>query len=166
MTQMDAGNNGRAFGEDEYPCQDLTGLIIGAALDVHRAFGFGFLEAVYRRSLAVELRYRGIEVAQDVGYELFHRGVPVGIYRADLVAESTVIIEAKAGRLMDPTSPDQLLNYLRASGLPIGLVLHFGPRLGIKRVIARRPNVTGVRRQIERDSTEAEDLSRDDESSA
>ena len=136
MTQMDAENNRTAFGEADYPLQELTGRIIGAAMEVHRAFGFGFLEAVYRRALAVELRYRGIEVAQDVPYELFHRGVPVGFYRADLVVESRVVVETKAGHLLDPAAPVQLLNYLRSSCLTLGLVLHFGPRLDTKRVIA------------------------------
>ena len=136
MTQMDAENSGRAFGEADYPLQELTGRIIAAAMEVHRTFRFGLLEAVYRRALAVELRYRGIRVAQDVPYELFHRGVSVGFYRADLVVESRVVVETKAGHLLDPTAPAQLLNYLRASRLTLGLVLHFGQRLGTKRVIA------------------------------
>src|SRR6266581_3103077 len=102
--QADA-EQARDFPEHQYPLQELTGRIIGAFLDVHRIFGFGFLESMYRRVLAVELEYRGIAVATEVPYEVFHRGVPVGRYRADLVAESLVVIEAKAGLLLDPVAP-------------------------------------------------------------
>lgn len=140
MEQRNAGRP-RVFPECDYPLQQLTGRIIGAFLDVHRAFGYGFLESVYRRALGVELAYRGIAVAQEVPYEIVHRGVPVGIYRADMVAESIIVLETKTGLLLDPVAPGQLLNYLRASALPVGLVLHFGPRASVKRVVASRAGV-------------------------
>lgn len=127
-----------AFPAPDYPSQELTGQIIGAFFEVHRAFGFGHLEAVYRRSMAVELTYLGRSVAQEVPYVLTHRGVEVGFYRADLVVESSVIVEAKTGLIMDPVAPAQLLNYLKSAKLEVGLVLHFGPRPQIKRVIASR----------------------------
>ena len=99
--------------------------------------GHGFLESVYRRALAVELRYLGVDVAEEVPYELFHRGLSVGFYRADLVAESTVIVETKAGALPDPSAPAQLLNCLCAARLSLGLIVHFGPKgATIKRIIA------------------------------
>jgi GxxExxY protein len=103
---------------------------------VHRAFGYGFLESVYRRALAVELRYMGIPVSEEVPYELFHRGVSVGFYRADLVVDSRVMVESKTGLVCDPIAPVQLLNCLGAAGLTLGLVLHFGPSVSVKRVIA------------------------------
>jgi GxxExxY protein len=123
------------YRESDYPLQDLTGRIIAAFLDVHRTHGYGFLESVYRKALAIELEHRGLLVEQLARYELFHRGRPIGIYEADLVAERSVILEAKTG-LMDPVAQAQLLNYLRASRLQVGLVLHFGPRPIIKRVVS------------------------------
>jgi GxxExxY protein len=127
----------RTFPEDEYPFQELTGTIIASSHAVFRAFGFGFLESVYRRALAVELRYRGVPVREEVRYELFHRGVSVGVYRADLVAESIVMVETKTGLFVDPVGPVQLLNCLCAARLTLGLLVHFGPNgARVKRVIA------------------------------
>jgi GxxExxY protein len=130
--------------EKAYPCHALTGRIIGAFFDVYKARGFGFVEAVYRRSLAVELDFRGIPAAQEVAFELLHRGVSVGYYRADLIVDSSIIVEVKTGFLMDPMAPVQLLNYLKAATLEVGLVLHFGPKPRIKRVVASRPGVENL----------------------
>jgi GxxExxY protein len=134
----------RTFSEDDYPLQELTGRVIGAFFEVHRRFGFGFLESVYRQALAVELAYAGIPAAQQVPFELMHRGVSVGHYRADLIVASKLIVEAKTGLLFDPVAPAQLLNYLKAARLEVGLVLHFGPRTQIKRVIASRGRVEAL----------------------
>jgi GxxExxY protein len=118
----------------EYPYLDLTGDIIGAAYAVHHSKGFGFLEKVYRRALVVELEYLGIHSRREVTFDLHHRGVPIGVYRADLIVESRIIVEVKTGLLLDPAVVPQTLNYLKASGLSIGLVVYFGPRLKVKRV--------------------------------
>jgi GxxExxY protein len=120
--------------ELEYPYVDLTGQIIGAAYAVHRAKGFGFLEKVYRRALVVELEYLGFHSQREVTFDLYHRGVPIGIYRADMIVESRVVVEVKTGLLLDPAVIPKTLNYLRASSLSIGLVIYFGPRLRVKRV--------------------------------
>jgi len=123
--------------EPPEPLNELTGKIIGSAYAVHRGFGFGFLEPVYRRALAVELAFRGVGVGDEVPYELYHRGVSVGFYRADLVVERQVIVEVKTGVVLDPVSKPQLLNYLRAADLSLGLVIHFAPTGAvIKRVVA------------------------------
>ena len=138
-----ANDNERAHGakgkasDPPDPLHELTGKIIGSAYAVHRGFGYGFLEAVYRRALAVELAFRGVVVAEESAYELYHRGVSVGFYRADLVAERQVIVEVKTGVTLDPVSVPQILNYLRAADLWLGLVIHFAPTgAGIKRVVA------------------------------
>ena len=122
--------------EHAYPRQNLTGRIIAAFLCVHHELGYGFTESVYRRALAVELQHRGIAVAQEVPFEVVHRGVVVGVYRADLVAESCVVLETKTGLVLDPVTPGQTLSYLRASQLEVGSILHFGPRPAVKRMIA------------------------------
>ena len=131
------------YPEELFPLQALTRTIIASAFTVFNKFGFGFLETVYRRALVVELRYRGVWVDEEVYFDMTHRDVPVGKYKADVIAERRVIVEAKTGRRRDPDAPTQLLNYLSIAKLDLGLVLHFGPRgVQVKRVIAseeRRP---------------------------
>ena len=114
---------------------ELTGRVIASAYRVHRQLGFGFLESVYRRALAAELRCLGMDVMTEVPYDVVYRGVTVGMYRADLVPEGKVIVEVKTGAKPDPTAKAQLLNYLKVSGLQVGLILHFGPELQIKRLV-------------------------------
>ena len=82
----------------------------------------------------MEPRHQGAEVREQVPFELEHRGVGVGVYRADVIVGGRLIVEVKAGLLPDPAASAQLLNYLTASGLEVGLVLHFGPELQIKRL--------------------------------
>ena len=122
--------------------------------------GYGFLESVYRRALAVELRHRGIAVAEEVRYEVRHRGVAVGLYKADLVAESSVVLETKTGLSLDPVAPAQLLNYLRVSGLSVGLILHFGPRPIVKRLVVSGhgsdPELRPLKAQTQADADDAE----------
>jgi GxxExxY protein len=126
----------KATGQPD-PLNELTGKIVGSAYSVYRGFGYGFLEGVYRRALAVELAFLGVGIAEEVPYELYHRGVSVGFYRADLVAERQVIVEVKTGMALDPVAKPQLLNYLRAADLSLGLVIHFAPTGAvIKRVVA------------------------------
>jgi GxxExxY protein len=139
----------REFPADQYPHQHVTGAVITAAYAVHRAFGYGFLESVYRRALVIELRHMGFEVQQEIPYPLSHRGESVGDYLADVVAEAAVLVEVKAGRLPDPEAPAQTLNYLRASTIDVGLIVHFGPRLGIRRMV-----YTGERSEDEYLTTE------------
>jgi GxxExxY protein len=125
------------FSDEAFPLQAVTGTIIAAAFAVFRAFGYGFLESVYRRALAVELRRRGVRVDEEVKYELFHHGEPVGCYKADMVVDSRVIVETKTGLTPDPIAPIQLLNYLCAARLTLGLVIHFGPRgARVRRVVS------------------------------
>lgn len=121
-----------------YPHRELTQQIIAACFRVHNALGYGFLESVYRRALVVELESRGIAVRKEVAYELTYLGVPIGTYVADLVVADLVIVEVKIGLLLDPVSVPQTLNYLRAARLPLGLLVHFGPRVAVKRVVRTR----------------------------
>src|SRR5436309_3566927 len=124
--------------------RDLTGKVIGAFYDVYNELGFGFLENAYRKAMAVELSYLSIKVAQEVPFELTHRGVQIGHYRADLIVEDRIVIEAKTGETLNAFAPAQVINYLKASGLEVGLVLHFGPKASFKRVVAsKRASRTG-----------------------
>lgn len=131
----------RQFAASEYPDQDLTREIIGAFYYVYHCLGYGFLESVYRKAMAVELRYRGIPVAEEVPFVLSHRDVTVGTPRVDLLTAGRIIVETKAGTVLDPAGASQLLNYLRASKLQLGLLLHFGPTPAVKRLIGSRSHL-------------------------
>lgn len=129
---------------DSFPHGSLTNLIIGAMFHVYNALGSGFLESVYANALVVELRARGLRVERHVSFTVFHRGVAVGRYVADLIVESTVVVETKVARRIEPAHHAQLRNYLRASGLEVGLVLNFGESIDFKRIVMTkdRPRAT------------------------
>lgn len=117
---------------------DITGEIISAFYAVYNELGFGFLESVYIRALAIELFQRRMNVAREVPVTVYYKGVTVGTYRADLVVSDTVVVEVKAGdQVLDHDRP-QLINYLRASNKEVGLLLYFGPKAILKRVIHTR----------------------------
>lgn len=83
------------------------------------------------------------QVELERRYDLSHCGVAIGTYKADLVVDASVIVEVKTGLLPDPIAPMQTLNYLRASGLEVGLVVHFGPGLHIRRVVNKASDRAG-----------------------
>jgi hypothetical protein len=113
-----------------------TGRIIGCAIKVSDALGCGFLERLYEVALAHELRKAGCAIAQQQPFSVFYDGIVVGEYRADLVVDDSVIVEVKAAKAIDEVHEAQLLNYLKATRMRIGLILNFGtPRLGIRRMI-------------------------------
>jgi GxxExxY protein len=107
--------------------RELTGQIISAFFECYNVLRHGFLESVYRRALAVELRSRGHECIEEGLIEVRYKGVAVGAYRYDLLVDGRVIVEAKAGQAIGPTDRHQLLNYLRATRIEVGLLFHFGP---------------------------------------
>ena len=106
---------------------ELTGEIIGAFYQCYNELGYGFLESVYRRALAVELRARGHRCAEEGLIEVTYKAVIVGAYRFDMLVNDRVLVEAKAGEVLGPTDRRQLLNYLRATRIEVGLLLYFGP---------------------------------------
>ena len=114
---------------DELPLleREITGEIIGAFYTCYNELGFGFLESVYRRALATEIRARGLHAEQERPIEVLYRGVNVGSFRVDIVVDDRVIIEVKSTSVLGPTDKRQLLNYLRATRIEVGLLLHFGP---------------------------------------
>jgi GxxExxY protein len=114
----------------------LTRKIIGAFFHVHTALGYGFLEPVYKKALELELVSRGVHVAREVVADVYYKNEMVGVFRADIIVESRVVLEVKTSRKLDPGDVAQLLNYLRATDLELGLLLHFGQRASFKRLIA------------------------------
>lgn len=114
----------------------ITEKIIGCALKVSNTLGIGFLEKVYENALVVELKRSKILFEQQKMFCVLYKGETVGEYIADLIVEKEIIIELKATKAIDNIHQAQLINYLRATGLHIGLILNFGtPRLGIKRLV-------------------------------
>ena len=128
----------------KYPLSELTRDVIAGFYRTYDTLGFGFLESVYRRALSVELRLAGLGVEREVPFELFHLGEWIGRYRADLIIEKTLIVEVKRGTQFDPEAIPQLLNYLNVTKLPLGLVLFFGPKPRVKRVIRNGTRVYPV----------------------
>ena len=116
--------------------EDVTERIIGCAIKVSNTLGVGFLEKVYENALVVELARAGLLVEQQKPIQVSYEGVIVGELGADIIVNGSVILELKAAKIIDPVHQAQLLNYLKATGLKVGLILNFGtPRLGIKRMV-------------------------------
>lgn len=118
--------------------EDLTEMIIGAAIEVHRHLGPGLLESAYRRCLVHEIGLRGVPVASEVPVDLQYKGLLVPVsYRMDLLVADRVIVEIKAVDQVMPIHEAQLLTYLRLSGRKTGLLFNFKVKV-LKDGITRR----------------------------
>ena len=114
--------------------RELTQAIIGCAMTVHRTLGPGFLESVYQNALAHELTKAGLRVECQKSIRVVYDGIPVGEFYADMLVEDCVLIENKAMQTLVIGHEMQLINYLAATGIEVGLLLNFGaPSLQIKR---------------------------------
>jgi GxxExxY protein len=112
----------------------LTGRIIGRAMKVHRTLGPGYLESVYLNALALELRRAGHTVECEKEILVRYEGVVVGTFRADMLVDGCILVETKAVRALAPAHEAQVISYLTATGIDIGLLLNFGaPRLEFRR---------------------------------
>ena len=107
---------------------EITEQIIGAAFQVWKILGYGFLEKVYENALMVELKLRGLEVEQQFDINVCYKEVVVGKYAADLFVERKVIVELKAEKEYNSKHDAQLLNYLKGTGIRVGLFLNFGEK--------------------------------------
>jgi GxxExxY protein len=117
--------------------EDLTERIIGAAIEVHRRLGPGFLESIYEKALLIELRKRGVSVVSQLEISVLYEGAEVGLHRLDLVVEDAVVVELKAIKNLEDVHFAIVRSYLRAAGKKHALLLNFAkPTLEIKRVIA------------------------------
>jgi GxxExxY protein len=120
---------------DDIRTNALSERIIGCAFRVLNTLGTGFLEKVHENALAHELRRAGLSVVQQKGVTVYYVVVAVWYYVADQMVEETVVVELKASRALDPVHTAQCINYLKATGLHVCLLLNFGkPRLDIRRI--------------------------------
>ena len=116
----------------------VTERIIGAAQRVSNVLGEGFLEKIYENALVLELRKAGLRVDQQCPVHVRYDGEIIGAYLADLLVEGTVVVELKAVTVLERVHRSQCVNYLRATGLPICLLLNFGQRrLEVRRIVHR-----------------------------
>ncbi len=114
---------------------DLTGKIIGAFFQVHKELGYGFSEKVYENALAIILREQGLDVKQQVPLKVYFHKQVVGEYVADMIVNGVVLLELKAAQKLNEDHAAQLLNYLKATEIEVGLLLNFGPQAEFRRKI-------------------------------
>jgi GxxExxY protein len=118
-----------------YKYEELTGQIINAAHTVHNKLGYGFLEKVYHNSLVIELRKRNLLVEAEKPVKVNYDGQVVGEFFADIVIDNKIVVEVKAAERHNPAFEAQLLNYLKATGLEVGLIINFGTSVAVKRMV-------------------------------
>jgi GxxExxY protein len=121
---------------DEHRLNAVSERVIGCSYAVANALGHGFLEKVYENALAYEFRSNGLRVEAQKGFAVRYRDVVVGEYVADLLVENLVLVELKAIKEFDDVHLAQCLNYLKAAGLPLCLLINFGtPKIRVKRIV-------------------------------
>ena len=123
------------FINPQYPKSELTGNIIGCAMEVHRILGNGFQEVIYQRALAKEMSLQGLSFSREHEMPIFYKDDQIGTRRVDFFVEGQVMVELKAVIRLEDVHLAQAINYLEAYGLNIGLLINFGsPSLEFKRV--------------------------------
>ena len=106
--------------------REITEQIIGAAFEIYKHLGYGFLESVYRKAMLVELALRGLKAVDEEPIQVTYKGAAVGRFEADLFVENCVIVELKVAKEYQPLDEPQLLNELKATGIRVGLLINFG----------------------------------------
>ena len=119
--------------------KELTSKIIECAYKVHNDLGFGFLENVYQNALLIELKKSGLQAEKEKRIQVYYDSQLVGDYMADIVVEEKVILELKSVKDLHTAHEAQLVNYLKATGLEIGLLINFGESVKVKRKILDCP---------------------------
>jgi len=115
--------------------KELTGKVIGVFYDVYNELGHGFIESVYQKSLQLALTSVGIKALCKIEIPVEFRGQSVGDFEADMLVENCLLLELKAVRTLDSAHEAQLLNYLRATDIELGLLLNFGLKPEFKRMV-------------------------------
>ncbi len=127
------------------PHAAITHNIIGSFYEVFNTLGRGFAERVYQRALAHDLRASSLLVDTETPAEVRYRGLPIARFRTDLIVEHKVLVEIKALAQLEPSHTAQVLNYLRATKLEVGLLLNFGRRAEFRRLVMSRNPQPGTK---------------------
>ncbi len=120
---------------DTYLHSDITSLIIKGFYTVYNRLGYGFLEKVYENALLFELRKQGLVCQPQLQVKVFYDEVQVGYYVADMIVNDKVIVEIKAAEALCEEHEAQLVNYLRATNIDVGILLNFGKKAELKRKV-------------------------------
>lgn len=120
---------------DNYKHSDITELVIKAFYNVYNKLGYGFLEKVYENALVIECRKLGLTCHVQCPVEVFYDNTQVGLYIADMIVNGFVIVEIKAATAIAPEHEVQLINYLKATEIEVGLLLNFGKKPEFKRKV-------------------------------
>ena len=123
-----------SYDPKQFPHRDVTEQVIGAFYEVYNELGFGFLESVYQRAMLIALDARGLRADPQVQLPVYFRGHQIGEFAADILVNQAVILELKAADEFCPAHEAQILNYLKASTIEVGLLLNFGPKPRLKRM--------------------------------
>lgn len=134
--------------------KEITDRILKGFFEVYNELGDGFLESVYENALYIVLTGYGLSVERQKDISVFFRGNVIGDFKADLIVERNVIIELKAIRTLDPAHEAQLINYLKATNIEVGLLLNFGRKPEFKRFVYdnKRKNISTNQRKSVYDS--------------
>jgi GxxExxY protein len=126
---------------EHHKYSDLTGRIIGAAMEVHNFLGNGFQELVYQRALSIEMKMREIEFVREKEMPLIYKGYSIGTRRVDFFVENKIMLEIKAIKDLEDVHLAQAINYLEAYKMEIGLLVNFGnTKLQFKRIMKPHPS--------------------------
>ncbi|MEI9956907.1 MAG: GxxExxY protein [Ferruginibacter sp.] len=120
---------------DNYQHNDITELVIRAYYNVYNKLGYGFLEKVYEKALAIECKKLGLNCMFQCPIEVFYDNEVVGFYIADMIVNSFVIVEIKAASAISAEHEIQLINYLKATEIEVGLLLNFGKKPEVRRKV-------------------------------
>jgi GxxExxY protein len=120
---------------EEFLHKEITSKIIQAFYKVYNTLGYGFLEKVYENAIRIEISKSGLHVEQQKNIKVYYDSEQVGDYYADLLVENLVIVELKAAETICDEHETQLLNYLKATDIEVGLLINFGKKAEIKRKI-------------------------------
>lgn len=134
--QSPSDNQKKIIVQDKYPESELTGKIIGCAMEVHKNLGNGFQEVIYQRALGIEMRLQGLEFAREFEMPIFYKGEDIGTRRVDFFVEGKIMVEIKAIIQLEDVHLAQAINYLEAYKMDVGLLINFGSKkLQFKRVM-------------------------------
>ena len=117
---------------------DLTEKLIGMFYSIYNELGHGFLESVYEQAFSVALAESGVFFQRQIAVPVWFHGQKIGDFRADLLVDGKVIVELKTGREIEPAWEKQLLNYLRATQIEVGMLFNFGPACSIQALCFRK----------------------------